>query len=260
LSAVGVPLGAAKVTVELLLFATSFALQRAFVFVSQGPSVKPHAGKTDWSRYYSSRGVVPLVTRSFTWRKLRANIAATTLPPPFVVTELGGADSSFYAKVVEEFRVSRYNVVDNNHTGLDIFAQRCRSRIGVDLFLCNADVRQELPTTSSDGRPVDLCFSVGLIEHFDEAETAAVIGTHFALVRDGGWVLLTFPHPTWIYRILRSAMELLGIWRFPDERPLLFEEVTRNCLRFGSVVRQEINWGCGLTQGIVLARKRASSP
>jgi hypothetical protein len=61
--------------------------------------------------------------------------------------------------------------------------------------------------------------------------------------------------PTLSYRIVRRAAEKLGIWRFPDERPIQLEDAVALCAEHGEVIAKRLNRAILLTQGIVLAKK-----
>ena len=50
---------------------------------------------------------------------------------------------------------------------------------------------------------------------------------HFALAKPGGTVAILFPENTVLYRFVRRILERVGLWSFPDERPLVAEEVIR---------------------------------
>lgn len=89
------------------------------------------------------------------------------------------------------------------------------------------------------------------------AADRAAIRAHFRLVKPGGLVAITYPTPTWLYRIIRSASEALGLWLFHDERPLTAEEVLTTVTPLGRVVSTGTNWLVGLTQGYVVARAPA---
>jgi hypothetical protein len=95
-----------------------------------------------------------------------------------------------------------------------------------------------------------------LIEHFDHEGTTRIIAAHFANVKPGGTVFITFPTPTRLYRIARKVIELLGLWIFHDERPLGMNEVVEEANRHGDLLHSEINWWILLTQGIVVYRVR----
>jgi SAM-dependent methyltransferase len=165
------------------------------------------------------------------------------------VLELGGANSCFYDDICDRFRPARYVIVDDNRAGLDLFAQCHPDAAQVELL--ERDVRDM--SAIDAGSRVDICFSVGLIEHFDESGTRAAIRAHFEAVRPGGLVILFFPTPTWLYGVVRKAAEWLGIWAFPDERPLPIREVIDEVERHGRILRNEVNWWIVLTQGIVVA-------
>lgn len=109
----------------------------------------------------------------------------------------------------------------------------------------------------------DLVFSVGLVEHFEPKETNAAVQAHFDLLRRGGIAIVTFPTPTGLYRITRALITALGMWRFPDERPLNSLEVISAIRERGELVWQKTLWPLMLTQHLVVARKHrafTSSP
>ena len=60
--------------------------------------------------------------------------------------------------------------------------------------------------------------------------------------------------PTFTYRLIRRAAEALGLWRFPDERPIQLEDAARLCAEHGEVIAKRLNRVILLTQGIILAR------
>ena len=57
-----------------------------------------------------------------------------------------------------------------------------------------------------------------------------------------------------MYRIVRVFAELAGIWRFPDERPLLMDKVSAEASKYGEILESFINWKIILTQGIIAIR------
>ncbi len=105
----------------------------------------------------------------------------------------------------------------------------------------------------------DLVYSVGLIEHFDAAGTRRAIDAHFRLLKPNGVALITFPTPTWLYRIARSAAEALGQWKFPDERALSPEEVRESAARWGEVQFEKTLWPLVFTQRLLVVRKVAAA-
>ena len=235
-----------KVIAETLLFLASFAIQRLFIFRHRSrPTSRQTA--TDWDTYYRRPSRQAQITRKITTRILLSLMNRHRPERVQAICEFGGANSCFYAPVREAFPEVDYLVVDNNTVGLEMLEDRAghgrlRTRNENLLHLTEGSIQ------------ADIVFSVGLIEHFEPAGTAAVIRKHFASVRPGGLVIITFPTPTLPYRATRWVAELLGVWRFPDERPLTFNEVETEVRNYGTILESRINWAIVLTQGIVVAR------
>jgi hypothetical protein len=85
-------------------------------------------------------------------------------------------------------------------------------------------------------RRAERVFSVGLIEHFDPAGTRKATPPHFDLLRERGCAIIFFPTPTWLYRFASAIAEVLGVWRFHDERPLARDEVTNALDGQGTII------------------------
>jgi len=204
---------------------------------------------TDWDAYYRSTPGYTQFTRRITARRLQRVLAATAphQSQPVSICELGGANSSFIDDIATALNVRRYHVVDLNAYGLGLLERR--------QFSCPVTTERADARAANGLQQFDLVFSVGLIEHFDPAGTADVLRGHFERCRPGGTVLVTFPTPTPPYRAIRYAAELTGQWKFPDERPLLFQEVEGFCRSRGEIIHRSSNWLIGLTQGYVATRK-----
>jgi hypothetical protein len=205
------------------------------------------AAETDWNTYYNKRVSSENPLRKITERILLAEIARQQTKPPRSITELGGGDSCFYNAFRRNYPDAHYIVIDKSPQGIKKFVSKHQSG-KIEAIEADLLASPELPRS-------ELVYSVGLIEHFDPAGTAGVIRAHFDAAVPGGLVVMTYPTPTWLYRFIRGAAELLGIWRFPDERPLLYEEVRRELERYGVVLSRKMNWLIGLTQEIILTRK-----
>lgn len=244
-SLLGISYFPAKLLVETLLFLANFALQRDFVFSARRAS----SGATDWTTYYRKVPFTARLTRKYTTRSIlealrNAGFSADSKP---VVAEFGGGNSCFLEAILDRFPVRAYHVVDTNPLGLDLL----RRHNTPALILHQSDVREtRIP------EPADLIFSVGLIEHFDPSGTSQVAAAHFDNARPGGWVLISFPYPTWLYRATRGFLELIGQWRFPDERPLQREEVLAATASMGDLVWERTLWPLLLTQHMMLFRAR----
>lgn len=238
----------AKAIVETLLFLPNFLVQRDVVFRSSRVSAT-----TDWNSYYASRPFTARCTRRYTnmmiAQALREVVGSARVRQ---VVELGGGRSCFLDRVCRLLRPESYTVVDSNAVGLSGLAGWTPPhQSSTSLVLHEADVRAYQPEPAAD-----LAFSVGLIEHFDPADTARVLRTHFDLVRSGGVVLVSYPTPTLLYRATRGLLERLGLWNFPDERPLCFAETAATASPLGDLVWRRTLWPLMLSQEMLVFRKR----
>ncbi len=236
----------AKLLAETLLFIANFAIQRDFVFTKKQTGATPTA--TDWDTYYKQVPSVAHVTRKYTQSVLLKAFGRFATTKPRMV-EVGGANSCFMDAILAEVRPAAYHVVDLNQYGLDLLAARAKGR--QELVLHHADALRLADLRLS----ADAVFSVGMVEHFDKAGTSAAVKAHFAPLQKGGIALITFPTPTWLYRLARGLFEMLGIWKFPDERPLRREEVAAAMQGLGEIVFEKTLWPLVLTQHVIVARK-----
>jgi len=209
----------------------------------------PDTPATDWTRYYESPFITAHVTRRITGHVLVNTLSAAGFPESAGIIELGGGNSAFCDTLIQHFRASRYTVIDSNPRGIELFREKHPQQ---QTGAVRADI---LTLNSALIEPADLVFSVGLVEHFTEEQTKIAIRRHFELAKPGGLVLITFPAPNLSYRLIRRAAEALGLWRFPDERPIRLEDAAALCAEHGEVLAKRLNRAILLTQGIVLARK-----
>ena len=204
---------------------------------------------TDWNRYYEKPFITAHVTRRITARLIAKTVLAAGGFPERegAILELGGGNSSFCDTLKRRLRARSYTVVDSNPRGIELFR---RKHPGPETTAVQSDIFSGLDGVS----PADLVFSVGLVEHFPPEKTEAAVRRHFELAKPGGLVLITFPTATPCYRLIRRAAEALGLWRFPDERPLPLDGTAGLCGRYGTVLTKRLNRVILLTQGVVLAR------
>ena len=207
---------------------------------------------TDWTRYYERPFITAHITRRITARRIaKMLLAAGGFPERHgSIIELGGGNSSFCDTVMHCLFAQFYTVVDSNPRGTLLFWMK---HPWSDWYRAVCADILTLDTASIE--PADLVFSVGLVEHFPEEQTKHAIRRHFELAKPGGLVLITCPVPTFSYRLIRRVAEKLGIWRFPDERPIQLEDAVALCSEHGEVLAKRLNRAILLTQGIVLARK-----
>jgi putative flippase GtrA len=232
----------AKLLAESILFAANFAIQRDFIFTH-----KQRQDATDWTAYYRTSVATPKASRRYTSSVLTTVLRRYARPEP-VVIEIGGANSCFLDELLRVVRPREYHVVDLNEYGLELLRKRLDGRSPVVLH--RQDVRSlQLPVKA------DVVFSVGLVEHFDRVGTAEVVGAHLAVLAAGGIAVISFPTPTLFYRCSRRLTELAGLWKFPDERPLRCEEVTRCLAGHGRVVFEKTLWPLVFTQHLIVFQK-----
>ena len=212
----------------------------------------PDTPATNWTRYYEKPFITAHVTRRITAHRIAKMVLdAGGFPERYGrIIELGGGNSSFCDTFMDRLYVQFYTVVDSNPRGTLLFWMKHPDSFNYPI-VC-ADI---LTLDTASFEPADLVFSVGLVEHFSEEQTKIAIRRHFELVKPSGLVLITFPVPTLSYRLIRRAAEKLGLWRFPDERPIQLENAVALCAEHGEILAKCLNRAILLTQGIVLARK-----
>jgi glycosyltransferase involved in cell wall biosynthesis/SAM-dependent methyltransferase len=243
----------AKLLAEALIFIGNFAVQRDFVFTKRRAPTP--GASTNWDDYYTSVPATANLTRKYTTAVLIDAIrryAVAQDGSKISIVEIGGANSCFLDSILAAIDTRSYDVIDTNQYGLSLLEERARDSRVVRLH------RQSVLALSFDNH-ADLVFSVGLIEHFDRAETRRAVLAHFDPLRPGGIAIIAFPTPTLLYRIARKLIEMVGMWKFPDERPLHPSEVIEAAKERGEVVYRKTLWPLILTQHFIVVRKRAVS-
>lgn len=201
---------------------------------------------TDWDSYYDQPFPASSITRSITSHYLVSEILRHVNESPIII-EYGGANSCFYNSISSNVNPTEYHIVDTNLKGLNHFKSRNNDS---NVFLHHSNA-----INFSIDFEADLCFSVGLIEHFNETNTKNIIQNHFKNVKSGGYVIITFPTPTWLYRVTRRLAEILDLWIFHDERPLSYSEVKNAVCQYGEIIEQKLIWPIFLTQYHIVVRK-----
>lgn len=237
----GINIIVAKVLAELALYLANFAIQRDFIFGVE------ERNSTDWDRYYERPYRTAGITRRLVTRRLVQRIERY-VPRGAVIAELGGGNSCFYTLIRERVAFSHYHIIDSSRLGLDKFVEKHGSPDGVSLH--ELDIM-----TMPASIPADLVFSVGLIEHFTGTGLNEAIAAHFRLLRSGGTAIISFPTPTFLYRITRLLAEFFGVWIFHDEVPVRYPTVESEFRRYGGVLEHSVIWPIFLTQCMVVVRK-----
>ncbi len=209
---------------------------------------------TDWDQYYDRPAPTAHLTRRYTAHWLQTTMRSCTAgKSQLSVIELGGGNSCFFRGLVEALPIVRYEIVDLNAKSLALFEQQGREVAAVRTAAHHADLLKQVPILE----PADIVYSVGLVEHFSPAGTREVARRHFACVKPGGVVIITAPTPTWLYRTVRGAAETIGVWAFPDERPLQPAEITSAGEGLGTVRHAATLWPQVLTQHAVVWQAHA---
>lgn len=206
--------------------------------------MKPSDLKTDWQRYYAHPYPLSGITRRILGRNISRAITRF-LPDKtgLTIAELGGANSSVYPILSADLSPAEYHIIDKHPTKsgrLSGSALRYHERDILDF--------KNLPQ-------VDLTLSVGLIEHFSPGDTKKAVLAHMNILKPGGISVMTFPTPTWLYKISRRLSEQTGSWIFHDERPLAIKEVALIAQEHGTVLNSKIVWPIVFTQAILVIKK-----
>ena len=250
---------ASKMLAEGALFGASFALQHLVVFPGRGRGRGEGAaktGRTDWSANYRRPSILSLESRGASPGALFVREAARAAPrKPFAnIVELGGGNSLFLRAFRRRFPHAALTAIDTNGLGLRLL----RAQFAGDPRLLTINAMCSLRSTSLSA-PIS-CSAWASSSTSVPKRQPEPSREHFAHACPGGLVLITFPTPTWLDRLVRSSAERVGVWAFPDERPLQLDEVADTVRNDGEVFRVFVNWSIVLTQGVVIARKYVDSP
>lgn len=202
---------------------------------------------TDWDQYYKQTSFFSRFTRPAISGALIKALRQYAIATPSIA-ELGGAGSCALEVVYRVIRPSEYHIVDANQVGLELLGHKARARRNLKLHL------QDILKLDLDLQ-MDVVFSLGLIEHFDTDGTRQAIRGHLRLLKPGGIAVVTFPTPTFRYRLTRGAIQLAGKWVFHDERPLLLPEVSLAVGELGRILDHWLIGSIPLTQRLVVIQK-----
>ncbi len=103
----------------------------------------------------------------------------------------------------------------------------------------------------------DVVFSVGPIELFKGAHTRTCVKNYFRTVKSDCLMPVIFPLPTFLFRVIHRAAEVLGIWVFPDECPLSVDWVTSASELHCRLSHRSVDRKARLTQSYVLYQQNS---
>ncbi|MDF1755941.1 MAG: class I SAM-dependent methyltransferase [Verrucomicrobiales bacterium] len=202
---------------------------------------------TDWTTYYQQPALFSRFSRRVTEKFLIEQFSNYAADRKVEILEFGGGNSCFANSICDAIPVLEYAIADNNALGVELF----QKRPSPEGTMFTAEKTNLLNQTPFNGRRFDIVYSVGLIEHFQGDALNAIVDRHFESCTDSGLVVITFPTPTFLYRIIRGIAELLGVWKFPDEFPLKIDDVVQLTPKDEFELKYTgINWGVLLTQGV----------
>jgi cyclopropane fatty-acyl-phospholipid synthase-like methyltransferase len=169
---------------------------------------------------------------------------------PLSALEIGGGNSCFLPRLMAEFQIAPYTLLDRSEEGMRLARERFGGAYGGRVDYAFTDV-----FNAQVNRKYDVVFSVGLLEHFDAPQIDELIRLHKRWVRDDGLVLIAVPTPTPSYHVVRWIAEVLGLWQFHDERPIarrrLVDLMRRRQL---TILSERTLWLQLLTQSVIAAR------
>ena len=208
--------------------------------------------KTDWDCYYTEPFFLTKITRRFiSSRMLNAIRGSSHDNGPMHICELGGANSCCFPMLNKNLDISAYAILDNNKKGLEISNAVFSSHENIQIYDKN------ILSDNLGCEIYDTTISCGLIEHFNHCERRLIIKKHIDITKSGGYVIISFPTPSNSYKIIRKIAETLGLWKFHDEIPLEFDNVSNDLLETNSVkiLKKVLIWEIGLTQCLIISRK-----
>lgn len=204
---------------------------------------------TNWDQFYSTDSSMVKWAAKKVSKTMADNIKKYLDKKENIsIAELGGGNSSFYTYLREILNFSEFHNIDNNDTGLNRFKKRTENDKGIFLY------KDDALNLQTDIK-VDVVFSYGLIEHFDEENTKKVIESHFQILNPGGLAIISYPTPTWLYKLSRGFAELFRFWIYHDERPLKLEEVKKTLDNHGEFLYEKILWYVMATQQLTVTKK-----
>lgn len=195
-----------------------------------------------WTDYYEQFPIPPWVVTKLLTTAMRMLTRSGLMPLAPSVAEIGGGNSHVAPWFLAAWpQTVRYTALDINALGLATVPP------GVAPLWCDI-LADDLPPLAAS-----VVVSTGVIQHFQQADTARAIRAHFTLAQPGGLVLLTFPRDTPIYWVCRSLFTWLGLFpRDLYERPLTARELLAAVEGHGRLVDATTVWSIGFAHTFML--------
>jgi 2-polyprenyl-3-methyl-5-hydroxy-6-metoxy-1,4-benzoquinol methylase len=153
---------------------------------------------------------------------------------------------------MKTFNFIEYCIIDNNKYGLLLSRNKFKNYNNI-VFL-DHDVTQKVKSDLKYG----FVLSIGVIEHFQDEILQKVIHNHCSFVERGGYLILSYPTPTIIYKSIRKILEISNNWLFFDEVPLLYNDISQFIPNNFTIIKRQTLWFNLLTQELLILKKNVS--
>ncbi len=175
--------------------------------------------ETDWDKYMGYED--SFFNREFlraVFRGYLKILKPVSISRGISILELGAGSGYNSYNIAMRFRASKVTLVDLNDKALEaskkIFGKNTKLTL----------VKENVLKFESDER-YDLVHSQGLIEHFQGSDLKTLIDIHIKHAKKGGYIVIFYPTPSFVYRFLRKGLEIFNAWIFTDEVPLKKEQL-----------------------------------
>ena len=209
---------------------------------------------TNWTEYYTHPFFMSYLTRKFTAKKavkmLKKHFNGNDIQKNKSLLELGGGGSTFFPFFSKKLNLIQYTALDKNEKGLEVFLEHAKYETSAKGILC------DFLSNSVPDEKYDIVCSFGLIEHFSPKDREKILRLHFQLTNPKGYTLISFPTNIFPYHFFRKTAELCHLWKFHDEIPLEYHDVTQTCLQYGNILDISINYFTIFTQAMILLQKK----
>ncbi|MBU3934467.1 class I SAM-dependent methyltransferase [Patescibacteria group bacterium] len=202
---------------------------------------------TNWNRYRGSFIFPQGVFKGY--KKFVKQIKENWPEEGGKILELGSGSGRTSFWISDILPVSEIVLVDSNEKILEK-SKRFFSNKNIPVRFIKKDIRHlDLK------EKFNLIHNSGVLEHFLPKEQGEIIKVHKKHIVKNGWVISYVPTPDLSYRFWRSIQELLGVWRFPDEKPLVFSELSKLFQKEGfKILGSNKVWKWYLTEVGILAK------
>lgn len=136
------------------------------------------------------------------------------------IVEVGCGCGEFTARMLEKFGGNGV-LIDKSSNALKVARNNFKSR-GLDVEFKMADLFK-----LDIRKKFDIVHSEGLIEHFKGEEQKKVVDVHKKLLKKGGFLVISVPRPSMLYRIWRFYKEKRNDWPFGYEKAMTKEDLRK---------------------------------